>query len=329
MKIAVIGRTQVLYDTALGLRARGHQIGCVITAPAAPEYTRTEEDFRQLAATCDAPYFFATRGSRPDFETLCRGLDVGVSVNWVSVVSAQQIALFRVGILNAHHGDLPAYRGNACSNWAILKGEPSITATIHLMEGATLDCGRIICQERYALTERSAIGDVYAWAERSTPALFARAIERLERDPAYTLRIARPDSADAFRCYPRMPEDSFIDWTRPARDIDALVRASSHPFPGAYTFHWDGTSVRKLRVLSSRVVAEETKDLASPGQVLENNRETGESLVRCGNAVLAIETCRYDDESEPFAPGRRWTSIRMRLGVRTEDWLWELTRSRT
>jgi methionyl-tRNA formyltransferase len=329
VRIAVIGRTQVLYDTALALRAQGHQIGCVITAPAAPEYTRTEEDFRQLAVMCGAPYFCATRGSRPDFETLCRGLDIGVSVNWVSLVSARQLALFRIGMLNAHHGDLPAYRGNACSNWAILQGESSITATIHLMEGAALDCGRIVCQERYALTDRSTIGDVYTWSERSTPALFARAIELLDRDPAYTLKIARPDSPDSFRCYPRMPEDNFIDWTRPARDIDALVRASSHPFPGAYTFHWDGSSVRKLRVLSSRVVADETNDLAAPGQVMENNRETGESLVRCGAAVLALETCRYDDESEAFAPGRRWTSIRMRLGVRAEDWLWELSRNKT
>jgi methionyl-tRNA formyltransferase len=325
MKLAIIGRTQVLYDTALALRAAGHQIGCVLTAPAAPEYTRTEEDFRQLADASGAPYFCATPGSRPDVEALFHGLDAGVSVNWISVVTARQIAMFRVGILNAHHGDLPAYRGNACSNWAMLQGESSITATIHLMEGGAIDCGRIICQERYPLTERSTIGDVYDWSQTSTPGLFARAIELLARDPDYTLRIARRDSEESFRCYPRMPEDSYIDWTRPVRDVDALVRASSRPFSGAYTFHWEGSAVRKLHVFSCRIISEDTRDLAAAGQVLENNRETGESLVRCGPGVLALGSCRYEDESEEFAPGRRWTTIRMRLGIRAEDWLWQLT----
>jgi methionyl-tRNA formyltransferase len=325
MRIAIIGRTSVLYDTALALRAAGHDIACIITAPAAPEYSRTADDFERLAGEIGAPFVLATRGSRPDFEALCSGADAGVSVNWVSVLSSRHVGLFRLGILNAHHGDLPAYRGNACANWAILRGEPAITTTIHLMEGGALDCGRVICQERFPLAAGTTIGDVYDWSERAIPPLFARAIDLLGENPQYTLKVARVDGPGSFRCYPRMPEDSYLDWAQPVRDVDALVRASSRPFSGAYTFHWDGTAVKKLRVLGCRIVSETTPDVAVPGQVLENNRETGESLVRCGAGVLAIATCRYEDDDAEFAPGRRWTSIRMRLGVRAEDWLWELT----
>ena len=328
MRLAIIGRTSMLYDTAIALRDAGHEIACVVTAPATPEYSRTEDDFRELAQASGAAFFCAARGSSPDFQALCNGVDVGVSVNWVSTLTARHLAPFRIGVLNAHHGDLPAYRGNACSNWAILAGEPAITASVHLMEGGVLDCGRVICQERYPLGSATTIGEIYEWSSASTPRLLCEAVERLAKDPAYTLKVARLDAEDSFRCYPRMAQDMFIDWTRPARDVDALVRASSRPFDGAYTFHWAGSRVRKLRVLGSRVLVDDTKDLAEAGQVLENNRDSGEALVRCGNGVMALIRCRYDDETEEFAPGRRWTSIRMRLGVRAEDWLWQLTQGR-
>ncbi|HXD74599.1 MAG TPA: formyltransferase family protein [Vicinamibacterales bacterium] len=328
MKIAVIGRTSILYDTAIALRSAGHSIVCVITSPAAPEYTRTEDDFRQLAESFDAPFFCAAPGLRPDFDRLCRGADVAVSVNWTSIFSSRQIELFRIGILNTHHGDLPRYRGNACANWAILRGETSITATVHLVEGGRLDCGRVVAQERYPLTARTTVGDVYDWSDRSTPALLMRAIEALEKDPAFTVKVARLEDVESFRCYPRMPEDMYIAWDRPPSEVDALVRASSRPFAGAYTFHWENTTVKKLRVLAARVVSESTKDVAAPGQILHNDRDTGETFVRCGPGVLALVSCRYDDEAGEFAPGRRWTSIRMRLGVRAEDWLWQLAQQR-
>lgn len=48
MKIAIIGRTEILYDTALRLRETGHEIACILTAKEALEYTRTAADFRDL-----------------------------------------------------------------------------------------------------------------------------------------------------------------------------------------------------------------------------------------------------------------------------------------
>lgn len=328
MKLAIIGRTQLLYDTAVALHRAGHEIGCVVTAPAAPEYSRSAADFEVLARSLGAKFIASNGRLDAQFDESCRGLDLGISVNWTSVLSRQHLELFRLGVLNAHHGDLPMYRGNACANWALLRGEPSITATIHVMEPDVLDSGRVICQERYAVGPSTTITDVYRWSETSTPALFATAVDLLAANPAFALKVADPNGSQAFRCYPRIPEDGFIDWTHPPQHTDALIRASCEPFVGAYTFHWADRRARKLRVLESRIVAERTNDLAVAGHVLHNDRETGESLVRCGEGVLALVRCRYDDEADMFAPGRRWTSIRMRLGIRAEDWLWQLQQSR-
>ena len=56
MKIAIIGRTEILYDTAIYLKEAGHDICCIITAKEAPEYTRTVEDFRRLAKLYNIPF---------------------------------------------------------------------------------------------------------------------------------------------------------------------------------------------------------------------------------------------------------------------------------
>jgi len=324
MRVAIIGRTQILYETALKLHEAGHEICCIITAKAAPEYTRNEGDFKELAKKQKSPFLLTNTLDKPEIEAWCKNVDIGVSVNWVSIVQQRHIDLFRIGILNAHHGDLPKYRGNACSNWAIINNEENIINTIHFMEGGKLDCGRIICQESFAFNKDITITDVYKWSEESTPMLFVKALQMIENDNDFMLKFADPNSIDSFRCYPRLPEDSLIKWELPVLTIHNLIRAVCFPFPGAYTYHWYKGKVRKLIVLKSRILQYETNDLAIHGHILENNSETGESLVQCGEGIIALLKCRYDDEEEEFFPGQKWNSIRMRLGVRIEDWLWEI-----
>jgi len=196
------------------------------------------------------------------------------------------------------------------------------------MEGGRLDCGRIICQEHFKLNKDITVTDVYRWSEESTPALFVKALRLLEDDNDIILKLADPNSPESFRCYPRLPEDSFIRWELPVLKVYNLIRAVCFPFSGAYTYHWYKGEVKKLIVLKSRIIQTKTNDLAIPGHVLENNKETGETYVQCGDGIIALLKCRYDGEQEEFAPGKRWKSIRMRLGIRVEDWLWEICKAK-
>lgn len=328
MKVAIIGRTQILYETALKLHEEGYEISCIITAKAAPEYTRNENDFKNLAKEIGTSFFLTNTLNKPEILEACQGLDIGVSINWISIIKQSYIDLFRLGILNSHYGDIPRYRGNACPNWAIIRNEEQITCTIHFMEGDKLDCGRIISQEHYKLDNDACITDIYKWGEASTPKLFVQALRILEDDDSFILKYADPNSPQSFHCYPRLPEDSYISWDLPVLKIHNLVRAVCFPFAGAYTFHWHNGEVKKLFVLKSRIVSAEKSVVAVPGHVLENNSETGESLVQCGDRIIALIKCRYDGEHEEFAPGKRWKSIRMRLGIRVEDWLWEIYKAK-
>jgi methionyl-tRNA formyltransferase len=138
------------------------------------------------------------------------------------------------------------------------------------------------------------------------------------------LKYADPNSIESFRCYPRLPVDNFINWNNSVKDVHNLIRAVCYPFSGAYTFHWHSGEVKKLFILKSRIIQFETKDLSITGHVLKNNKETGESFVRCGDGIIALLKCRYEGEQEEFYPGIRWKSIRMRLGVNPNDWLWAI-----
>ncbi|MDP3427486.1 MAG: formyltransferase family protein [Humidesulfovibrio sp.] len=265
MRIALIGRTQMLHDSALALVRAGHEIGCVLTAPAAPEYTRTEADFERLAARLGCPYLCARSAASPAALALLSGCDIGVSMNWVGVLGPEVLGLFPLGVLNAHPGELPRYRGNACQAWAILRGEERLALTIHVMRPGELDCGRVVHQEYLPLTPEVANAQVWAWLETAVPQGFVAALGVLGRDPGFSLYEARADDPAGFRGYPRLPVDGYIDWTRSTQDIAQLVRAAGPPLPGAYTYADLGGPVDNIIVLEARPLAEPFRDLAVPG----------------------------------------------------------------
>ena len=311
----IMGRKESLYETAVRL-AREHTVSGILTAPAQPEYRRKEQDFERLAADLGCPFRLIRRWGSTETDFV-RNLapEIGVSLNWPYILGSSVLALFPRGILNAHFGDLPRYRGNAVANWAIIRREPRIVLTVHFMTGGELDSGPILAQKALGLGEATTITEVMDFERSETPVLFSEALRDLEKGEA------RPIPQESlgkvtFRCYPRLPEYSKIEWRDSAEDIDALVRASTHPYSGAYTFHKTNGSIRKLFVWASRVVTADTNDLGFPGHILRNDQASGESWVMTGRGILALRRVQYPASTE-FEPGRQWKSIRMRLGV---DW---------
>ena len=80
-------------------------------------------------------------------------------MNWLTMIAQSTLALFPWGVLNAHAGDLPRFRGNACPNWAILNGEPLVGLCIHEMI-PELDAGPVLLRAHFPLSDDIYISDV-------------------------------------------------------------------------------------------------------------------------------------------------------------------------
>jgi methionyl-tRNA formyltransferase len=322
MRVLIIGRTEILFKAAEMLTEH-YTICGIITAPASPEYAKDENDFKNLAEKLGCPFLLAKSLGAEARELIAAAKpDIAVSVNWVSVIREDVIDMIPMGILNAHPGDLPRYRGNAATNWAIVLHDTHITLTVHFMVPGELDSGDILMQRSLPLTESTTIKETVDFWLENTPDMFLEAVDGLSDGSLKPLPQSRTGK-EPFRAYPRLSVDSKIDWNKSARDIDALIRASTHPYSGAYSFLKTGDVLKKVYFWKSRVVADMTVDIGSPGHIIQNDKATGESWIYTGQGILGVQTAQYDGEEE-FEPGKTWKSIRMRLGIDVESELIKL-----
>lgn len=309
MNVAALGRTQMLYDTIERL-ARNHDISIIVTTEGQPEYSIDVSDFEELAADVNAEFHntldIAGKEMLTRFtETEC---DVAVSVNWQRLIPADVLDHFEYGVLNAHAGDLPRYRGNAAPNWALINGENEVVITIHRMI-PELDAGPIFAQRPIPVNEQTTIGEIYNKLYELTPELFAEVVDGL--DMGTVEATPQPtDDEEVLRTYPRIPKDSEIDWEQSATRLDRIIRASSEPFFGAYTYL--GTD--KVRIWSARVEVPDFEYLGTPGQVAERRPGSGEVAVVTGDGFLILEEVQLED-GDRQSPTEVITSNRTRLGM--------------
>jgi methionyl-tRNA formyltransferase len=313
MRVAVLGRTKMLYDAIECLKKAGHEIALIGTCQAAPEYDVTEIDFEKKAKELSVPFFCHANINTPEMmETIkAADADIAVSMNWLTLIPEKVMKLFPYGILNAHCGDLPKYKGNACPNWAIIKGEKEFAITIHFM-AEELDSGDIVIKKYYPITEDINITDIYQIAEQEIPQLFVLAIDKIQKSGGGSPQSDRPE--DKLRCYPRIPTDSLIDWSWSCDEISKVVRASAKPFSGAYTFYND----IKLHIMKCTKKAYEYPCYVYPGQVIAVDRRNGTVEIAAGDGIIVVEKIVINDEEYQAADILKSTRIRLNYCLQEE-----------
>lgn len=305
MKVAVIGRTEILYNTALLLLENNYHIPLIVTAKEAPEYTKTAKDFEELSNRIKAKFIYTPKINHHLHEIKTLGpIDIAVSVNYPTIISQQIIDSFKLGILNAHAGDLPKYRGNACIAWAIMNGEKKIGITIHKMAGGKLDSGPIILKKYFNITINTKITEVIEYIREVVPKMFLEAIKKLEKNPTYILEVQ--DEKKAIRCYPLLPKDGKIDWNKTNIEIIRLINAFNKPYSGAFCF----LNGEKMIIWEAQIYKSNEKYYAIPGQVAEI-LPTQEIVVITGKGKIKINQIEY--KNYLGKPGVIIRSIRTRL----------------
>lgn len=250
-----------------------------------------------LAGVHGHPVFTPPSPNAPEFVDLIRGLapTLFLSIMYRRLLSPELLAIPVLGAVNLHPSLLPKYRGRAPINWVLVNGETLTGVTLHHMVEEA-DAGDIIAQEAVEIEPEDTALTLSQKVEKSGAALFQRVYPLIAAGNAP--RVPQ-DHARATRFGRRRPEDGLVLWTWPAARIRNLIRAVTHPFPGAFV-PFGG---KRLFVWSAREDSLETGD-CRPGTIVAIRR--GEGIeVATGSGRLLLQ--RVQLEGGPEMPGDRFT----------------------
>lgn len=209
--------------------------------------------------------------------------DVVVAAAYGKILPPPILEAAPLGCLNIHASLLPAYRGAAPIQQALLNGGGETGVTIMKMDEG-LDTGPILLQEKFTIAEDMDYGSLYA----ALAGLGARLL--LEALPLWAEGRLKPkDQPAEGATYAGLMErkHEIIDWSWPADRIRNQIRAFS-PSPGA-SARLGGKEIKILgaRILSDESITEAAEVPALPGQIVGVLRREG-PVVAAGEGRLLL-----------------------------------------
>lgn len=225
--------------------------------------------------------------------------DLIVVVAYAQILPREVLEVPRLGCVNVHFSLLPAYRGAAPVQWALIRGETE-TGLSTMRLDAGLDTGPILLQQRTAIGPEETAGELTARLAAAAPSLLQRTLEGTVDGSI----IEREQDSSAATLAPKLtPDDGWLDWTRPAPELLNRVRGVT-PWPGARAVV-AGETVKVLR-------AGRGDGDGRPGTVLATATGRGILMATGAGAVWLREVQapgRRPMPGEAYARGRQdWAS---------------------
>lgn len=285
--IGAVGSTQIVLQA---MQDAG--IPPVLLATLAPELGRRRHaDYIDLApwASPATEVMHIESSNDPQFVARLRDIapDMIFVIGWSQIVGAEVRAAAGRYCIGFHPTLLPALRGRAVMGWTILLGLTESGATLFEI-GDEVDDGAILAQARFPLDDRETIASL---GEKVTAALAEMIRDLLPRLADGSARALLQQETGISYCARRVASDSLIDWTAGRDAIDRLIRASSPPYTGAFTF----TRKRKVTIFTAEPIVLPYPYHAAAGQVVEYVE--GDPVVRCGDgAYLRLTDYRADGD---------------------------------
>jgi methionyl-tRNA formyltransferase len=296
MRSVVCAYSDVGYACLERLLDLGAEIAAVFTHDDDPGEEIWFRSVRRLAEEHGLPMFAPERLDADWVERLRAWQpDFLFSFYYRRLLPAAVLETARRGALNLHGSLLPRYRGRSPVNWVLINGERETGVTLHYMV-ARADAGDIVAQHRVPIADDDTAYSLYG---KQTTAAIELLREMYPRLCAGTAPRIPQDHTRATYCGGRRAADGVIDWARSAREIYDLVRAVTHPYPGAFT-GWRG---RQLLIWAAQIEASDGRP-RPPGTVVGTDHgvvvQAGAGRVRAVRVQLAGE-----DETEGGAWARQ------------------------
>lgn len=149
------------------------------------------------------------------------------------------------GFVNVHPSLLPKYRGPNPYSCAILNGEIETGITLHFMD-ETFDTGDIIAQKKVSISEIETMGTLF---NRTNIISLDMLLETLKKYEKAELESIKQPQGDFVKGKLFSEEQLFIDYNKPANEINRLIRALNPFILAKTTFRGTLTKVLTADVL--------------------------------------------------------------------------------
>lgn len=235
MRIVFAGTPQVALPSLEALLESDHEVVAVLTRPDAPSgrgKKLTPSPVAERAAELGIETLKPAKVRDPEFVRRFAEIapDCCPVVAYGALLPQSVLDLVPHGFINLHFSLLPAWRGAAPVQHAVLAGDEVTGATTFRIV-AELDAGPIYQTISEPIAPSDTSGDLLRRLSVSGAELLVRTLDGIGNRSL----TPTPQPADGVTLAPKITvEDARVDWTRPAEEIDRLVRGCA-PAPGAWT----------------------------------------------------------------------------------------------
>jgi len=214
--------------------------------------------------------------------------DLILVIGWSQLLKKEIIDIPKRGVIGSHPTELPKYRGRAPIPWSIIKElKTSALTFFYIQEG--IDDGDIIIQKPFEIRDTDDATSLYKKMTLLGKNMLQEILPLINSGKI----TGKKQNFDLFiENWPkRTPMDGKIDWSKSAREIHNLIRATTHPYPGAYTYH----KGKKLIIWKSTMDYSNTNE--SGKIIIENNK------IKIGTSVgsVYLDIVSYDSHENKNA----------------------------
>ncbi|GLX11847.1 methionyl-tRNA formyltransferase [Pseudomonas straminea] len=305
LRIVFAGTPEFAAAHLKALLGTDHQIVAVYTQPDRPAGRGQKlmpSPVKQLAVENAIPVLQppSLKDSAAQAELAALQPDLLVVVAYGLILPQAVLDIPRLGCINSHASLLPRWRGAAPIQRAVQAGDAESGVTVMQME-AGLDTGPMLLKVRTPITAEDTGGSLHdRLAELGPPAV----IEAIAGLANGTLMGEVQDDAQANYAHKLNKDEARIDWSRPADELERLIRAFN-PWPICHSTLNDAP----LKVLSGRI----GEGQGQPGEILAASKDG--LTVACGSGALLLTRLQlpggkalnfsdlYNSRREQFAVG--------------------------
>jgi methionyl-tRNA formyltransferase len=287
LKAVVFAYHEIGYVCLEELIDFGVEVSCLFTHKDDPNEKIWFRRPAGIAEMKNIPVYTPDNLKEPALVKMIAGMkpDVIFSFYYRNMIPVEILAIPVIGAFNLHGSLLPKFRGRCPVNWVLIEGERKTGLTLHSMVEKP-DAGDIVIQKPVDISFDDNASTLFMKMVREAKTLMKEILPHIQNGSFP--RISQTSLGPSSYFGGRGPEDGLIGWQKDAVSLYNLTRATTHPYPGAFTY----LEGKKFFIWKAHPEEGQTHHL--PGTVISAKP----FVVTSGSGTLKLLRVQLEGESE-------------------------------